>query len=319
MLQKELNMRFKLSAIITLFILYVPITLCAEGLKEHKSGYVNVQGGNLYYQTFGTGIPVIVLHGGPGLDQSYLLPQMTELAQNHEVTFYDQRGCGKSLGFTLDPKTINVETFVKDLESVRKQLHYERFVLVGHSWGGLLAMNYAIAHPEHLNGVVLLSSAPADSKGFALFIQEYVHRTNALKPKLDAIAATREFKTYDPTTIEDYYRLIFSVYFFKPTEVKALTLTFTQKSAASGLKVQDIFSQNYFNNYDVKTGLGKLKIPFLIVHGLTDIIPISTAIETKNVLKNVQMVTIKDCDHFPYIEQPKEMFSAINQFIAKAK
>jgi len=309
--------KLKISVLTIISLLSLSTILHADILKPQSSGYINVSDGKLYYQTFGTGTPIIVLHGGPGLDQGYLLPQMANLAHDHEVTFYDQRGCGKSLGFNLTPQTINIDTFVQDLESVRNKLHYKKFILIGHSWGGLLAMNYAIKYPDHLSGVILLSSAPSNSTGFELFIQEYVRRTVPLKATLDSIAATEKFKTYDHATIEDYYRTIFSVYFFKPEEVKNLSLTFTDKSAASGLKVQDIFSHNYFNNYDVQNGLRKLNTPVLIVHGEEDLIPLSTAKETKAVLPNVQMVTIKDCDHFPYIEQPQTMFSAIKKFVAE--
>ncbi|MDR1335170.1 MAG: alpha/beta hydrolase [Holosporaceae bacterium] len=61
-----------------------------------ESGYVNVERGRLFYEKFGSGEPIIIIHGGPGLDHSYLLPQMLELAKDHELIFYDQRGSGKS-------------------------------------------------------------------------------------------------------------------------------------------------------------------------------------------------------------------------------
>lgn len=88
----------------------------------------------MFYQKFGSGgIPFVVLHGGHGLDQTYLQPQMLELAKNHEIIFYEQRGSEKSLETNFTPAQINLEQFTKYLEELRKQLKLDKFILLGHS------------------------------------------------------------------------------------------------------------------------------------------------------------------------------------------
>jgi hypothetical protein len=102
-----------------LFLMLACLPGCLNSSKEqilmfsqnHDQGYVEVKDGKLFYQTFGFGEPIIVLHGGPGMDQGYLLPQMLELAKEHKVTFYDQRGSGKSLDTKIDEKTITINQF----------------------------------------------------------------------------------------------------------------------------------------------------------------------------------------------------------------
>ena len=87
--------------------------------EEIKEGFVSVKDGKLFYRTAGKGLPLIVLHGGPGLSQDYLLPQLYKLAENNFVIFYDQRGSGKSLETKLDEKHINIDQFVEDLENMK--------------------------------------------------------------------------------------------------------------------------------------------------------------------------------------------------------
>src|ERR1700722_11609704 len=128
-------------------------------LSQHRQGFVAIADGSLYYNEIGRGIPIIIVHGGPGvLDQGYLQTQLLQLAAEHRLIFYDQRGSGKSLNTKLDEKHINIDQFVKDLEALRTSLGLEKFILMGHSWGGLLAMQYAIAHQDHLLGLVLLNT-----------------------------------------------------------------------------------------------------------------------------------------------------------------
>lgn len=295
-----------------LLILILVITKSYASISQ-SFGYIAVDGGKLYYQKFaGTNDkePIIVLHGGPGLDSSYLLPQMAELANNNEVIFYDQRGSGKSLGFVLDPNTINIDTFVEDLEDVRRYFNAKKMTLVGHSWGGLLAMAYAIKYQENLNSLVLVSSAPANTEGFNIFITNYLKRIKPLNNKLEKIEKTAEFKEGNPSTVLDYYRTIFSFYFYNKKYLNKLSLHFTQQAALDGFMVANIFGNTYLNNYDLTTQLQDLKVPVTIIHGANDIVPIETARMTQAAIPGSKLIVLKQCDHFPYIEKPKEFFAS---------
>ena len=99
-------------------------------IYSSNSGYVAVENGKLFYQKFGSGDPIIVVHGGPGLDQGYLLPQMLELAKDHELIFYDQRGSGHSLEASIDPKYVTADQFAEDLEKLRSKLGLKKIVLI---------------------------------------------------------------------------------------------------------------------------------------------------------------------------------------------
>ncbi len=117
------------------------------GQPPTEKGYKIINGVSLYYETIGDGTPIVVVHGGPGLDHSYLLPQMGELAKGYKLIFYDQRAMGKSSA-DFDTNLMTMNSFVEDLEGIRKAFGLEKMNLMGHSWGGLVSMFYAIRYPD---------------------------------------------------------------------------------------------------------------------------------------------------------------------------
>lgn len=286
--------------------------------KEVKSGYIDASGVKLYYQTFGNGDPIIVLHGGPGLDQNYLLPYMDVFSNKYAMTFYDQRGSGKSLDTQLNDKTINIQQFIYDLEAVRKQLGYKKFILMGHSWGGLLAVNYALEYPQHLKALVLINSAPITHAGFISFMNEYSKKTAPIHTELVKIENSPKFKTGDPETVENYFRTIFRTYFVNPDNAEKLNLTTTNKSALSGFKVAEILQNNYLGtNFDLVKETSKLHVPTLIIHGAHDIVPVETAKEIHSAIPYSELITLDQSAHFVYIEQPQQFQDDVNSFMDK--
>lgn len=214
-----------------------------SNIARQQQSYVKVKDGYLYYNEIGQGIPIIVVHGGPGLDHGYLQPQLSQLAANHKLIFYDQRGSGKSLDTPLDEDHINIHQFVEDLEDLRKSLGLNKFVLMGHSWGGLLAMQYAIDYQDNLIGLILLNSAPADYNGQKAFIDEFGERTKNIHNDIKPLFAYEDFKKLNATQISNLYRKLFSVYFYNPEDVKDLSLNFSVASGQSGFKVMEEMSK----------------------------------------------------------------------------
>lgn len=290
-------------------------------IADHTSGFIPVKQGKLFYQTFGKGDPILVLHGGPGLDQTYLQPQMLELAKDHQIIFYDQRGSGKSLLTPMNEEYININQFVEDLEALRKELALEHFILLGHSWGGFLAMNYSLHYPEHINGLILMDSAPADFKGQQEFLTEFSKRIEPIKNEIAPLLNYEKFKLLNAEEITRLYRIEFTVYFYDPKKVSQLNLDINDQSAQSGGQVMNLMLKTSWMkpNINLFPELRKLKIPTLIIHGKHDIVPIQTAKEIKEAIPKAQLVILDQCNHFPYIEQPEKLFKLINNFTKKRK
>ena len=284
-----------------------------------KESYVNVNGGRLYSLTMGKGRPLIVIHGGPGLTKDYLLPQMARLARHNEVVFYDQRGGGKSTGdFTKENMT--VEVFVEDVESLRKSLGYGKISLLGHSWGGLLAMHYAISHPEIIDRLVLMNPMPGSSEEYASYSSDWLPQDDPARDELDRVEKSEEFAKGDPATFAYYYRIIFSRYCHDPSKADELNLNMTQKAALNGAKVRDMVGQNLFSKpYDLHGRLKDLRVPALIIQGDSDIIPVTAGKHLHASIPGSRYVLIENCGHFPYIENPEALFSCLNDFLSKPR
>ncbi|PYO77283.1 MAG: alpha/beta fold hydrolase, partial [Gemmatimonadetes bacterium] len=119
---------------------------------------VDLNGVRLYTRRVGDGPPVVVLHGGPGAHHDYLLPQYDRLAERRALLYYDQRGGGRSP--VSRDVVVGWREHVADLEALRDHWRLDRLTLLGYSWGGLLAVLYALEHPDRIARLALVSAAP---------------------------------------------------------------------------------------------------------------------------------------------------------------
>lgn len=269
----------------------------------------------LYWRTYGpAGAPrVLVLHGGPGADHGYLLPQMLELADEFELIFYDQRGGGKSK--ESSPTTITWETQVHDLERVIAELAIGPLAIIGYSWGGLLALLYSI---EAARGRVapapawlaLIDPAPVSRAYRERFEAEFARRQQG--PVIQAMRAELNasgLKESDPDAYRQRaFELSVAGYFANP--LKATDLT---PFRVTGRVQQSVWAS--LGDFDLRGALAEVHCPALVVHGRQDPIPFESSESIAKSL-NAELVPLDDCGHVPYVEQPAKLFSAIREFLA---
>lgn len=117
----------------------------------------------IWYETLGSGPPLVLLHGGPGLDHTEFRPWLDPLATHFTLVFVDERGTGRSA--RVDPSTATTENMVADIEALRQHLGYEQIALLGFSFGGFLALAYAAQYQQHLSHLLLVSTAPSHAFG----------------------------------------------------------------------------------------------------------------------------------------------------------
>ena len=130
----------------------------SRDIPPAREGFIQLAGGgHLYYRARGSGPDtVIVLHGGPGLHGRYLDEAFADLAADHVLIAYDQRGRGRS-DFPSDSLVLSAATDVSDLETVRLYFHLERLTLIGHGWGAGLGALYAMQHPDRVARLLFVS------------------------------------------------------------------------------------------------------------------------------------------------------------------
>lgn len=277
----------------------------SQTVVEDNQGYVDVQNAKLYYTIVGTGEPIVVVHGGPGLDHTYLVPQLNSLATNYQLIYYDQRASGKSSG-TVDSVSITPDRFVEDLEGLRKVLGLEKMNLLGHSWGGLLAMEYAIKYPQHIKSLVLMSSMGATSECMGPFIKTRIERTTHKDSvSMAGLQVSAGFIAHDPETMSKYMRILFKTYFFDRRFADSLSMQFSQNTASDLFPIFGLMGK-YFVKYDLYNQLTGIQCPTLIIQGDYDPFPVEFSRQIAQRIKSSRFLMIEHCGHFPYIERPEE-------------
>ena len=133
-----------------------------------KQGFVDANGVMIYYEEFGKGEPLMIVHGGPGATHDYFLPYLLPLARNNRLIFIDERGSGKSEKL-VDSTKYTVENMVEDVEAVREALGLGKMSLLGHSYGGVLAQAYALKYQKNLTHLILCSTFPSTSQMNGVF------------------------------------------------------------------------------------------------------------------------------------------------------
>jgi proline iminopeptidase len=132
--------------------------LFARPSDAQQSGRIDNECVVLHYSTVGTGDPIVLLSGGPGFSSAYMAPLAALLAPDHLVIIPDLRGTGRSQPTTITSATVNSPLILDDLEALRSHLGIERWDVIGHSFGSLLGMRYALAHPGSVDRLVLLAA-----------------------------------------------------------------------------------------------------------------------------------------------------------------
>ncbi len=283
-----------------------------------EQGYKIVNGVSLYYETIGEGVPVVVVHGGPGLSHSYLLPQMGELAKGYKLIFYDQRAMGKSSA-DFDTSQMTMNSFVDDLEGIRKAFGLEKMNLMGHSWGGLVSMFYAIKYPSHLQSLILVNTTPASSVlrnlSFAVMSLKTTKEDSIAQLQ---IAETEGFKKREPATMAKFFRLLFHGSFHNRQYGDSLTLIFDSSYAAKSAMVQQLSRDSTLHSYDIHARLNTIQCPALIIGGSDDAVVPGTNEQIRDHIRGSQYILLTDCGHFPYIEAGDRFFPLVRDFLKSA-
>jgi len=283
--------------------------------KCDGSGYKSVNGTSLYYTIMGEGTPIVVVHGGPGLDHTYFLPQMAKLGNDYRLIFYDQRAAGRS-AVDVDTNSMTMDNFVEDLEGIRKAFNMEKMNLMGHSWGGLIAMFYAVKYPDHLASLMLINTTPASA---ALRDSTFI-RLNARTARADSleeamITSTDAFKQRDPVVMARFFRLLFRGSFYQKTYVDSLTLSFDSSYAKISRMQKYLSKDPILNTYDLFGKLDTLHCPVLIIGGDYDLIPSEFNERIQEHIRNSRYILLPDCGHFPFVEAQDEFFPTIRAFL----
>ena len=279
-----------------------------------EEGFTTTTGSPLYWAKYGrpNAPKLIVLHGGPGADQAYLLPQMLHLGEKHDLLFYDQRGGGRSKSDARIPVTW--ETHVEDLGAVVEEFELNPLSIVGYSWGAVLALLYAIEQKRnpHLRApdrLSLVSPAPLTREYRRQFEAEFARRQQSPEIlRMREELAASDLRAKDP---EAYRQRAFELgvagYFSDPRNAKDLT-----PFRVVGRVQQSVWES--LGDFNLISDMKGIKIPSIMITGRDDPIPFASSSEGASAL-GTNLVVLDECGHVPYVEQPEKLFTALDPFL----
>ena len=263
----------------------------------------------LFVARAGTGVPMIVLHGGLGWDHTYLSPWLAALGDRLELIFVDLRGNGRSPA-PAEWDEVSHATWVDDVEELRSRLGFERVLLFGHSYGGHLALEYALRYPEHLLGLILCTTtavfdyleevaANAQARGTLEQVQTLGEALSGPLPNNEAFRDTME--------------TLLPLFFYKPHSDLPRTI-FSEVIYRAGA-----FNHSFFRclpGYNVLDRLPEIRVPALVLGGRGDLYPlVPTAKRLQNVLPNSELVIFEQSGHFPFAEEPEAFEASVRNWV----
>ena len=287
-------------------------------------GSIPFRGQETWYRIVGDGeeagkLPLLCLHGGPGAAHDYLEPLERVAETGRRAIFYDQAGCGKS-GRT-DESMWNVETFVDEVGAVRDALGLERTHLFGSSWGGMLAMEYALTRPSGLASLVL-SSSPAS-------ISLWAEETGRLRAELPSeiqrtldkheAAGTADSPEYEAATMEFYRRHVVRLDPI-PDFVQRTFAEVAHNPVYLHMQGPNEFViAGTFKDWNITHRLGEIDVPTLVTSGRHDECTPRQAEVVHQGIPGSEWVVFEESSHMQFAEEPDRYLEVLDDFLTRVE
>lgn len=287
-----------------------------------REWHVPVRGGRLYVRVNGDlrakKPPLLMVHGGPGGALWQFFPALP-LATDRAIILYDQLDSGRS-DAPGDPANWTVDRFVSEIDAIRTALGLERFHLLGHSWGGIIANRYAARRPKGLRSLILQGTPLSDRR-----LAASVRSLYAALP--DGAGAVIEAHERAGTTDDPAYGKAMAAFMRRHlgrTSVKAVALPYMQPTpedrgdalaaAMTGGRIDGF--QGLLKDFDDEALLARIAVPTRLLCGQYDIMTPAATRAMLPLLKRGSMVALADAGHMAQFDQPAAWRAAIAQFIA---
>ena len=287
-----------------------------------KEGMIDVEGGRVWFRRVGggSGIPLLVLHGGPGAGWDYL-ETLDGLAADREVIFYDQLGTGRS-DKPDDTSLWTIERFVREVETVRTALGLERVHLLGQSWGGWLAIEYVITkQPAGLAGLVLANTSAS--------IREFVDGTKALIAELpnevrETMARYEATGDYHHPEYEEAIGVFYQRHLCRLDPWPDCILR-TSENLEGNQVYETMNGPNEFTvvgrlrDWDRTDQLGEIRVPTLIVVGRYDELVPACSETLHRGIPGSELHIFEQSSHTPHLEEEAAYMEVVGSFLRRVE
>ncbi len=262
---------------------------------------------DLFYLEIGTGVPCLVMHGGLGADHTYLHPWLDPLGEAMHLVYYDHRGNGRSGRPPLE--TLTHEHFAADADALRAFLGFDKIAVMGHSYGGFIALEYALQYPQHLSHLVLVDTAPAFTHAEEVMIN--ARRKGATEEMMAILDAPNPT---DDNEMKRVMQVISPLYFhIFNADVARRIFEHVVWSGSAGARNDVLLPA-----YNLIPRLSEIRAPTLILVGRADFIcPPSQAEIMRQGIQNSELVVFERSGHLPYVEEPEAFFMEVRDWLRR--
>ena len=293
----------------TILLLTLIASIHCAGQTTDSIKYEN---GYLYYHEYGAKDlpPAILLTGGPGNSYNQLDAMAKMLGRRFRCILPEQRGTGKSVPSPFDSTTISVNLLTKDIKTLIDHLNINKPILIGHSWGGTLAMNFAAQYPNNTKHLILIAPGP-HKNGKSGFDVLYANRTHTRsfdeEQRLKNLNELIQKNKASASDILESQKLARRAYIFEnPIPDSVFNLINAERNS----KTEQILVKDIFLNYDVSKSLNNYKGQIDIISGRQDVVGFFSY-ELKLDRPSANLYWINKCGHFPMYEQPSQFYKIL--------
>ncbi len=276
---------------------------------------ISIRDVNLFVNVIGQGYPLVLMHGGPGADHSTLLP-LQPLTDQFTLILYDHRCNGRSVGVELASMTW--ENLTSDAEALRQRLGFAQWAVLGHSFGGMVALEYALRYPHSLSHLILL-----DTCGDARWVQQ--NAPDILKKRGYSTAAVVAARRFFNGELEPREFLSTMMKFGKAYYYRSNFLTLIHEVFTNGLRVKmrpeaQIFAfSQLLPGWTVMDRLSEINVPTLVLAGRHDFqFPPEHQAILADRLPDAQLELIERAGHNTHAERSAEVIEVVKRFMDKA-
>jgi pimeloyl-ACP methyl ester carboxylesterase len=266
----------------------------------------------------GKGRAVLVLGGGPAFTAWNLIPLQQKIAKRHRALLFDMRGVGDQAALSL-PNGALLDQWVKDIEAVRVASGIQRWTLVGHSWGGLMALLYAKHYPEHVEKLVLLNPVDPEKKGLADILDRINARQQQHNPKdWDADWDTEQSTL---TRTEDEIKLyqirqVLPTYFVDFAQGERYAAQFSAKDFYPELNSR-IWQEYDASPFALLDAQRLADTPVFFADCTDDLLMPENQAGLKKFFPTMKQKIFTQCAHFPWVEKPSVFYPWLNRVLVK--
>jgi proline iminopeptidase len=254
---------------------------------------------------------LIILHGGPGFDHTYLRPWLDPVSEVAQLVYVDERGCGRSQRHTHEYYQLGI--MADDVVLLCKKLAIAHPIVLGQSFGGFVTLSIAHRHPDFPKGIILFDTSPAWTGGYDLDALEQIVGGQRGK-ELREVAYKESTGQATEAELKRFEQEIMPLYWHQGFKQEYVEDLFSNPMV--NMDIATYMMGTLSKEYDLRPHLPEIKVPALVLQGRYDwVTPMAGAQEMANRIPNAQLHIFEHSSHMVFMEEPEELVSVLKQWI----